>query len=196
MMDWWIYHHYSVYVNGSCILDHLMPLHAQDAICFVHTFPRFCPAVAEQSPTCTALHIKGLRVCVGSMDVLLTETITEVLSVLLIVVIYVNQFLQIYNGSSLLYTLITELAIVATLATIWEERSVLSSVCLLSAVSVTLATTYTCCVKGLHSRDGWQRIVFITVRKSSLLFLHILHVYKTFNDYVLNKVHCELIFRK
>ena len=75
----------------------------------------------------------------------MTETITEVPSLLLVVVIYINQFLQIYNGSSLLYTMFTELRLLQPLGNYKEELQCFTIGFLVITVGIGnfLATTYT-----------------------------------------------------
>ena len=151
-----------VYANGSSILDlagRPSVQYVQDAICYVYTFPRFCPAPTKQLPTRTALHIKGLRACGVHGCSYDRNHHRSAVSLLLVVVIYINQFLQIYNGSSLLYTVFTELRLLQPLGNYKENLQCFTIGFLVITVGIGnfLAATYTKILRLLSDQLHYRK---------------------------------------
>ena len=147
MMDWWIFHHYLSMLMAVVFLTWpdapVYNTYKQQYVLYI-LFQGFVQLFQNNYQRARHYTSRALGHA-GSMDVPMTETITEVPSILLIIVIYVNQFLQIYNGSSLLYTLVTELKLWQPMGNYKEELQCLTLGILVITVGIGnfMATTYT-----------------------------------------------------
>eukprot|EP00944_MAST-04C_sp_MAST-4C-sp1_P002591 g2591.t1 len=147
MMDWWIYHHYLSMLMAIVFLTWpdapVYNTYKMQYVMYI-LFQGFVQLLQNNYQRARHYTSRALGHA-GSMDVPMTETITEVPSLLLVVVIYINQFLQIYNGSSLLYTMFTELRLLQPLGNYKEELQCFTIGFLVITVGIGnfLATTYT-----------------------------------------------------
>ena len=147
MMDWWIYHHYLSMLMAIVFLTWpdapVYNTYKMQYVMYI-LFQGFVQLLQNNYQRARHYTSRALGHA-GSMDVPMTETITEVPSLLLVVVIYINQFLQIYNGSSLLYTVCTELRLLQPLGNYKEELQCFAIGVLVITVGIGnfLATTYT-----------------------------------------------------
>ena len=111
MMDWWIYHHYiSILMTAIYLTWPNAPIYNsyKKKYLLYLSFQGFVQFLQNRYQSARHYTLRALGRA-SSMDLPMTETITETPGAFLVLLIYVNQFVQFFLGTSLLYTLFTEL---------------------------------------------------------------------------------------
>lgn len=134
MMDWWIYHHYiSIFMTAVYLTwpnANVYNKYKKQYLLYL-SFQGFVQFLQNHYQRARHYTLRALGRA-GSMDVPMTETITETPGMVLIALIYANQFVQMFLGFSLLYTLHVDLDLFQPIANYREEMQALTlGVCLL-----------------------------------------------------------------
>jgi hypothetical protein len=160
MMDWWIYHHYiSILMTAIYLTWPNAPIYNsyKKKYLLYLSFQGFVQFLQNRYQSARHYTLRALGRA-SSMDLPMTETITETPGAFLVLLIYVNQFVQFFLGTSLLYTLFTELDLFRPIAEYREEMQTLSVGILIIVLGIGnfIATTITLRKKGKQVKGKKQ----------------------------------------